>query len=146
MLIIPDCNIMRNRIIFWIVMFQRIGHNHHVGRSIFADNIVKNMNISVRHYHDADTRGHAGNDIAFGGKIGRHIVHHNILKYPHIAAAQLRQVRQIKHQNASCIACRNIVINISIKAVFNFDTRDIFICNRSAHDDVSRLTDIYASI
>ena len=56
--------------------------------------------------------------------------------------AHLREIWQIKHQNAASIMGRNIVMHIGVEAVLNLDTSHIFDCSGIAHDDVARLPDI----
>ena len=126
MLVIPNHDRPRGRIIFGIFKRKTIANDHDVRRAVFTDDIVEYFHIAIGHHHHAGSGRHIGDNIAFWCEILCHVIDDDIAKNTDIMPAHLRQIGQVKHENAARIMGCNIVMYIGIKAVFNLNTGHIF--------------------
>ena len=124
--VIPNHDRPRGRVIFGIVKRKTIANDHDVRRAVFPDDIVKNFHIAIGHHHHAGSRRHIGDNIAFWREILCNVIDDGIAKNTDIMPTHLRQIGQVEHQNATRIMGCDVVVDISIEAVFNLNTGHIF--------------------
>src|SRR3546814_5878643 len=93
--------LLRQRLIFRVLMLVAIADDHHIGGAVVVEDIVENLDIAVRHHQHAGARRHARDDIALRREIGRAVVVHDIFEEADIMPALHRRARQVEHEDAA---------------------------------------------
>src|SRR3546814_9210673 len=72
--------LLRQRLIFRVLMLVAIADDHHIGGAVIVEDIVENLDIAVRHHEHPGARRYARDDIALRREIGRAVVVHDIFE------------------------------------------------------------------
>ena len=136
----------RQRVVGLVGEGLRIGDDHH-GAAVVAHHVVVfHHHLGIGHHHDAGARWHARHDIAGRGKVHMIIGDHLIVRQLHVAAALLRQIGQIEHQDTAGIVGGGVAHHVGVIAVLDLDAGHVHFGAGVAHDDVLRLAHIDAGI
>ena len=81
-------------------------------RAVIRQLIIEHMHVFIRHDDHTRSRGDRGNNISRRRKITRIIVENLIAIDAGRMSANLRQIRQVKHQNPARIILCPIIVNI----------------------------------
>ena len=123
-----------------------VADEEHVGCLVVVDRVVEHLDVVHRQHHHARPLRHVRHDAPRVGEVAVVVVHDLVVEHADVLSCLDLQAREVEHEHTAGVVGGDVVMDVGVDRVFDFDARHVSLSPALPHHDPPRLPHVDAGV